>query len=158
MPSKGVQARDVDRPPLCPGCGRELPKLYIAIPESMTLGWEGMQWIEQRLLVGIFTDHAQADLGTKSRGAFGEWDPLAIAERSLMTYRQAHNALRRLVPTGWVQRVRRGVYRLTPHAVEQLREHIRPTESISHFRAGKKNKSKSVRTRPRTRTAHRRSP
>lgn len=154
MPSKGVQTDDVDRPPICAGCGRALPKLYTAIPESLVLAWDHMQWIERRLLVGIFTDHAQAGSSSKSRGEYGEWDPLSIAERSQMTYRQAHNALRRLVPCGWVQRVRRGVYRLTPYAVEQLRGRIRATEAITHFRAGKK----TTRRKRRTRKTHRRTP
>lgn len=43
-----------------------------------------------------------------------------MAEYGNMRYRQVQNALRRLVPCRWVERVSRGLYRISLHAVESM--------------------------------------
>jgi hypothetical protein len=118
--------------PICKGCGRPLPVLREPIPVDLDLAWSNMMWIEKRALVAMMLDHVK---GTRGRGEFAEWDMLAIGTAGLLMYRQVSNAMRRLVPCRWVERVRKGRYRLTPHAVEQLRPMITPGTRVTQYRA-----------------------
>lgn len=117
MMSKWVQATNVSPPVICPTCNREMPRTRTPVPEGMVLRYDEMQWIEKRLLVGLWLDHRR---GSRGRGEYAEWDPMSIARVCLFKYKQAANALRRLKVTRWVQTVTRGVYRLTPETVESL--------------------------------------
>lgn len=80
--------------------------------QDLGLAWDEMIYIERRLVAACLLDHR--------RQAFREWRPMFMAEYGNMRYRQVQNALRRLVPCRWVERVSRGLYRLSLHAVESM--------------------------------------
>lgn len=97
----------------CPTCGRALPKISRQpINQDLALVWDEMIYIERRLVAACLLDHR--------RQAFREWRPMFMAEYGNMRYRQVQNALRRLVPCRWVERVSRGLYRISLHAVESM--------------------------------------
>ncbi len=111
----------------CPTCGHIQPKVSRQpITASFQVHWNkggynglpGMIYTERKLLAGCITDHR--------RQPYREWRPLFMAQWANMKYRQVFNALRRLVPCGWVTHVRRGVYRITPMAVAELEWTNRP--------------------------------
>lgn len=108
----------------CPTCGHLLPKLSrYPMPEDLQLPWGRLQYPERRLMAACIIDHRQQP--------YREWRPMYMAERGNMKYRTVCNALRRLVPCGWLQRVSRGVYRITPYAVESLEWTHRPRWTIT---------------------------
>jgi hypothetical protein len=89
-----------------------------------------MIYTEQRLLVGMFQAHMKP--GRHFGDPYQEWGILEMAKASIMKYRQVANSLRRLVPCRWVERVGRGVYRLTSHALESMRPWVtRTSPSVS---------------------------
>lgn len=103
----------------CPTCGHILPKMSrYPMPADLVLPWQRLQYIERRLMAACIIDHR--------RQPYREWRPMFMAETGNMKYRQVNNALRRLVPCGWVQRVSRGVYRITSYAAETLAWTARP--------------------------------
>lgn len=109
-PSKAYKTMPVV---ICPCCQRPLPRISRQpIGEDRQVHWNSMQYIERRLLAACLLDHR--------RQPFREWRPMFMAEFGNMKYRQVMNAIRRLAPTGWIQRLSWGVYRLTQFAVEQL--------------------------------------
>ncbi len=70
-----------------------------------------------------------------ARDVYEEWDMLSIAEVGYIRYRQVSNAMRRLAPTHWVERVRVGRYRLTPSTVEAVRPILKHGTRATHFRS-----------------------
>jgi hypothetical protein len=114
--------------PLCPHCKRPLPALRTPIPENWTLAWDELRWTEQRVVVAMVIDHIRG-----TRGEFAEWDMMTLAETAYLRYRQVSNAMRRLVLTGWVDRVRVGRYRLPVATVTTVRPMIKPGTRVTHF-------------------------
>lgn len=109
-PSKAYQVMP-DVP--CPTCGHIMPKISRQpITASLQVHWDNMIFIERKLLAACLREHRLQPYQT--------WRCLPMAQKAFMDYRQVMNAIRRLVPTGWLQRVSRGLYRITPHAVAQL--------------------------------------
>lgn len=132
MPSNArlVALRPKDKEIICERCGRPLPRLRTPIPDDLVLTWPDMQWMERRLMAGLYLDHIRPG----GRGQYADWKLKDMGLTCLMTFRQASNAVRRLVICRWLQRVSRGVYRLTPGAVEQLRRHVPPNTAITRYR------------------------
>lgn len=115
--------------PLCPTCQRPLPVLRVPIPEDWVLTWDQLRWLEQRVIVAMMIEHVRGG----PKGDFAEWSMMEIKDKAHIRYRQVSNAMRRLVPTGWVTRVRVGRYRLTVGTVESLRPMIKRGTRVSHF-------------------------
>ncbi len=99
---------------ICPTCGHTQPKMSrYPVPADLKLSWNSLQWIERMLMAALYLDH--------KRQPYRDWKPLPLAEYAHMTYRQVHNALRRLKACGWVHHVRRGVYRVSDEGLDRMK-------------------------------------
>lgn len=96
----------------------------------LDLAWRDHWWIERRVVVAMMLDHLRGDRG---RGPYAEWEQRDIAIAAQLMYRQVANGLVRLVRSGWVDRVGRGLYRLTPGAVDTMRRVVRPGGQVRNF-------------------------
>lgn len=107
----------------CDRCGRQMSRLASQpIPADFQVPWERLHYHEARALAGMMLHHGD--------DVYREWGLLDMARAARTRYRAVNNAVRRLVPCGWLQKVRRGVYRLTPMAVETIRPKLTPRMTV----------------------------
>ncbi len=109
----------------CPTCGQHVPDR-----SPLDLPWRRMQWIERRAVVAMMLDHLA---GPRGRGPRAGWRMLELAPMAQLRYRQAVNAMRRLLRAGWVERPERGVYRLTSEGAGRLAAVVAPGGRLSNY-------------------------
>ena len=98
----------------CDKCGRTMPRLLkTPIPQDLNVPWDDLVHDERWLLAGIWLRVGRR-IGPTAAFKIGE------ATIDVLPRHRAYNAMRRLVPCGWVERVGWGTYRLTQRAVDKL--------------------------------------